>query len=335
MTFSQANTPTIKGMWFSGIDFQRTNSESELKSELQRLEQLGFSHVYINVNPGCTIFDFVYLNQNLKCSARFYQKRDYLREVLNNTKMKVIAWNEYGYLTPQSHPVITKDPSALLRTSSGKITDSKSHSWLDPFNTNVHNYQKQFNEYLNRNYPKLAGIQYDDHFGFHSDMRPQSTKGNSQDIVITKFTKIISDILVHAKTINPNWEISISPGDIMQSKKYYHQDSIAWSNLTHNNSKLINYFAIQAYRQNMKFFLEVINRTETKTLIKSGTPVVVAISYMANGEYLTDSLIRQQATEAKKTGFRGVALFHNLGFKYKHSSEKDMASRNKMLLEIR
>jgi uncharacterized lipoprotein YddW (UPF0748 family) len=56
-TYAGNNNQIMKGMWFTGIDYTRLDNESKIKSELSRLENLGFSHVYVNVNPGCTTFN--------------------------------------------------------------------------------------------------------------------------------------------------------------------------------------------------------------------------------------------------------------------------------------
>jgi uncharacterized lipoprotein YddW (UPF0748 family) len=344
-TYAVSNNQTMKGMWFTGIDYTRLDNESKIKSELSRLESLGFSHVYVNVNPGCTTFNVMINNQNLKCTAKPYKNRDILKEFINNTSMKVIAWNEYGYLTPSSHPIITLDPKAILRTSTGSIADDKGHFWLDPFNVNVITMQKLINSELIRQYPSIGGIQYDDHFGFSSMMIPASLNRDYRgpkskfdeswmSYRASKFTNIVSDLLTFTKNLKPTLQISISPGDIDQSYKYYLQDIPTWINLRYGSNKLIDNVIIQIYRERISNFKEVIQRSKTQKVLNSNTPIYVGISYIANGSYLTNSLISEQYQLAKRSGFKGVSLFHNLGFQYDSENKTTNAKRDQMMRNL-
>lgn len=344
-TSSLATAPAMKGMWFTGIDYARLDNVTKVKSELSRLQKLGFTHIYVNINPGCTVFDVKINNLNLRCTSKLYQSRNILSEFINNTTMKVIAWNEYGYLTPSSHPILSIDPKALLKTANGSTSDDKGHFWLDPHNSNVIAMQQTVNSELLRQYPKIGGIQYDDHFGYSSMMISPSiakeyTGPKSQfdskwtSFRASRFTNVVTDLLTFTKNINPNLEFSISPGDIGQSYKYYLQDIPKWTNLKFKNSKLINNIIIQVYRERITNFKEVVDRSATKSILRSGTPIYVGISYIANGVYLPNTLIKEQYAYAKKSGFAGVSLFHNLGFQFDSENRNSNAARDQMMKNL-
>jgi uncharacterized lipoprotein YddW (UPF0748 family) len=336
-TYAQTSTQ-LKGMWYTGMDYRTMPKEQDIATSLNRLRGLGFNTVFINVYPGCTIYPVTVTignkNNDLSCSGdRTYKNRNILQEFTKNAgNMKVCAWFEYGYMSTFSNPIYTNNKSTGLINSRGGVEDSKGHFWLDPSHPDVIKAQKTMLSELTRQFPSVNCIQYDDHFGYNSEMgyNPSILNGygsnkpasNDQGWVAyrsKRFTSNVVDLLTYARSLKSNMEISISPGDIQGSYQSYLQDTIGWAKIKIGNKPMIDNYIVQIYRSDMKTYTPVFARQATKDLINTRAKVHIAISGFANGKDLNNSLITEQVKYARAQGFQGVSLFYDRYFKFDNS----------------
>jgi uncharacterized lipoprotein YddW (UPF0748 family) len=350
-THAQASN-NLKGMWYTGMDYKTLPKEQDVASSLNRLRGLGFNTVFVNVFPGCTVYPVTVTignkNNNMFCAGdRTYAKRDILGEFTRNAgNLKVCAWFEYGYMSTYGNPIYTNNKSTALINSKGGVEDSKGHFWLDPAHPDVIKTQKNMLSELTRQYPSINCIQYDDHFGYNSEMgyNPSilqafgQSKPSSQDPAWINFrskrlTNNILDLFTYARSLKSNMEISISPGDIQGSYQSYLQDTISWAKIKINNRPMVDNFIVQIYRSDMKTYTPVFARQATKDLIATRAKVHIAISGFANGKDLTNTTIADQVTYARTQGFQGVALFYDRYFKYDNTGSP-MTQRETMMKNL-
>ncbi len=336
---SALNNTKLKGMWFTGMDYRTNPKEQDIAKSLKRLSGLGFNTVFVNVYPGCTVYPVNVIinkvNNDLFCKHdRTYNKRDILGEFVRNAgNLKVCAWYEYGYMSTYANPIYTNNKSTALVNSRGGVEDSKGHFWLNPSHTDVITMQKTIISELAKQYPSINCVQYDDHFGYNSEMgyNKSITSGYTKSISdytnpswikyrSSLFTRNVVDLFSFARKLKPNFEISISPGDIQSSYTSYLQDTISWASIKINNKPMIDNFIVQIYRSDMKTYTPVFARQATKDLINTKAKVHIAISGFANGIDLTNNTIESQIKFARTQGFQGTALFYDRYFKFDNTA---------------
>jgi uncharacterized lipoprotein YddW (UPF0748 family) len=347
---AQAQTPNqnLKGMWLTGQDYKAHPKKSDIKASMDRLNRLGFNTVFINVYHGCTIYQSpLTINgkaMDMYCAAnREYKNRDFIAEIIENKgNMKVCAWYEYGYMASTSNPVYMNNKSTALINQKGANTDTKGEMWLNPNHTDVIAMQKGMLKNLFDKYPAINCIQYDDHFGYNSQMGYDANTIKEFKATKTtdftrfranKFTQNVTELLSYAHSLRPSLTVSMSPGDIQGSYDNYLQDALKWAKMNIGSKKMIDNFIVQIYRADMATYTPVFDRQATKAMIATGANVNIALSGFANGKDLSNKTIKEMHNYAKQRGFQGVSLFYDRYFKYDNTG-RPIVEREQMMKNL-
>lgn len=204
----------IRGVWMTHVGNAFYAWTGQLDNVFHQLSRLNFNRVYISVyNDGVT-----YPSQ---VSHRNRETNLPLNNVLNSAihqghrqGLKVYAWFEYGLILHDNDPLAMAHPDWLLNR--GQVVNG--FVWLDPSHPAVERYLVDLFVEFAYLYPKLDGIQLDDHWAVPKEFG---------DYVIP-LTELTEKITTTIQKINPHWMLSLSPNSPEFAYRNYSQDWLMW-----------------------------------------------------------------------------------------------------------
>lgn len=284
---------TIKGVWLTHVGNAVYTYTGRLDDVFHQLSRLNFNEVYLGVyNNGLSYKSKLgYGYRSREAYLPFFNPLNSAIHEAKRQGLKIYAWYEYGLMVHPQDSLALKHPDWLL--AGGKIVND--FVWLNPSHPQVQQYFRDIFTELAYLYPKLDGIQLDDHWAIPVEL------GNYMQ-EITQLTAMVSNT-VHK--INPQWIVSLSPNPIGFAYRQYSQD---WLNWVYQG--YIDEVVVQVYR--------TTTEAVRNTLPYSGLPEASQYVPVAAGIYsgfnrrglsmrsLTE--VKQQIEAVKNQGY-GYCLF--------------------------
>jgi uncharacterized lipoprotein YddW (UPF0748 family) len=319
--------PQRKGMWLTKYDIFDLNTSAKLEAAVQRLVNLGFTDIYVDTDPGCTVYPSTYEYKgkllDSTCTDTRIKNRNYMQEILKfQSKINVCGWMQYGYMVNDKNPLYLEAPEIRMKNQFGSEVDFKGHRWINPLHPETVAYTNKKLKDLLSYYPELKCIQYDDHFGFSYTMgydtytrnKYKASTGYSvpTDPRNFKFTKWRNDqltfnnnsIIQNARKLRNGLKVSISPNPLDFSYYDYMQDITTWV-----SKKMADELIFQVYRNNSLTFAADISEPDMKALAKK-VPTSMAIAFQANGRVLSNDVLKAMANYTKNAGYAGRSYFY-------------------------
>jgi uncharacterized lipoprotein YddW (UPF0748 family) len=346
------NKPNFKGVWFTKYDLFDYPTKEGLAKAMERLLKYKFTNIYVDVDPGCTVYPSTYTTKagkalDLQCQDVRLKMRDFMSEILKyQDRIEVCGWMQYGYMSLENQPLYEAMPEVRMKTSRGSEKDSKGHRWLNPFHPEVISMTNQKVKNLLGTYPSLKCVQYDDHFGFSDEMgydkttvdrykasnKGSSPSTNSRNGYFTQWrneqlTAVHQGMIKNFRSMRKGLKMSISPNPIYYSYSSYMQDIWEWV-----NKGMADEIVFQVYRNDVSVFTQDINEYYMND-IKRKVPTYIGIAMVVNDWPLYNNNIIQMRDAAKRVGFGGVALFYHKSM-YLDRDGKNNTYRDYMLRTI-
>jgi uncharacterized lipoprotein YddW (UPF0748 family) len=316
-----------KGIWITKYDIFDLDTPLKLENAIKRLVSLGFTDVFVDVDPGCTIYPSTYNYKgnviDSTCKDLRIKNRNYMQEILKfQSKINVCGWMQYGYMVNDQNPMYLAAPEIRMKTSYGSETDFKGHRWINPLHPETVGYTNKKLKDLFSYYNDLKCVQYDDHFGFSYEMGYDTYTRNKyktstglnvpSDPRNFKFTKWRNDqltfnnnsIIKNARSLRTGLKVSISPNPLDFSYFDYMQDITKWV-----DNKMADELIFQVYRNNSLQFAADISEPDMKALRKK-VPTSMAIAFQANGKVLSNDTLKAMANYTKNAGYAGRSYFY-------------------------
>jgi len=298
LTTTPTNIPqgsdTIKGVWITHLGNSLLTYTSLIDNVFYRLSCQNYNAVYVDVYNGGTTYPSKYISRNNLISFPF---TDPLRTAIREGKrqgLNIYAWYEHGMMLFPKQKLAQQHPDWILKTSDGKQY-IENHLWLDPENPEVQQYFINLLTEVAQNYPELAGIQLDDHWGI------PIVFGNKTQAM----TNLTRQVVRAAKQVNPSLIISLAPNPYQFSVNKYSLDWIKWL-----EEKLFDELVIQIYRSDSQQVTESILASGIKEASQYLQDVQVAVGIYAGGTPQLKSLneIEEQINAVKQFNY-GYSIF--------------------------
>lgn len=204
----------IKAVWLSHLGNAFYAYTGRLDDIFHQISRLNFNRVYVSVyNNGLTYPTQVsYRNRETKLpllnllNTAIYQA--------NRQGLKIYAWYEYGLMLHPDDSLAKQHPDWLL--ADGQIVNNC--VWLDPSHLEVQKYFTSLFTEVAYLYPKLSGIQLDDHWSVPREFGDYSNQ----------LTQLTVQVAATIKKIQPDWIISLSPNPPNFAYKKYNQNWLNW-----------------------------------------------------------------------------------------------------------
>lgn len=281
----------IRGVWLTHVGTSALSYSNLTDKAFHSLAAQNFNTVYIDVyNRGVT-YRSKYAPRNRWISFPFTNPFNKAIHAAKRQGLSVYGWYEYGMMAGLNDELSRRHPDWLLTTPGGEQYIEK-HLWLDPNNPEVREYfVNLFSEaaYL---YPKLTGIQLDDHWGI------PAVFGNYQQAM----NSLTREVNAAVKKANPDMILSLSPNPYGFSLTKYSQDWMLWL-----KKGWFDELVMQIYRPNSN---SVRQSTLTSGIQQASNYVSVAVGIYAGGEDNLKSLeeINNQTQTVTELGY-GYAIF--------------------------
>lgn len=321
----------LRGVWLTNIDSQVLFQRRRLNNALNRLKQLNFNVVYPTVyNWGYTLYPSKVAKKVIGLSVDptpGLRRRDMLKEVvsLGHAKgLRVIPWVEFGFMAPADSQLAKRHPEWVTSRSDGtKIWKEGVHDrvWLSPFRPDVQNYMKDLMVEVVKNYD-IDGIQVDDHFGLpaelgyddytvtlykkeHGGKAPPKDPQDPQWVKwrADKITDFMKQLFFAVKAVKQDCVMSVSPNPQRFSYEFFLADWERWERMG-----LIEELVIQIYRDDMKVFVDELERPEVKAA-RGHIPVGIGILTGLKRKYVPMEQINKQVQAVRDRNFAGVSFF--------------------------
>ncbi|NJO94941.1 MAG: family 10 glycosylhydrolase [Pleurocapsa sp. CRU_1_2] len=295
LTAAPTNTPQtsdrIKGVWLSHVGNSLLTYTSAIDNVFYRLSQQNYNTVYVDVYNGGTTYPSKYSSRNKLISFPF---TDPLQTAIKEGKrqgLHIYAWYEHGMMLFPKQKLAQQHPDWILKTSDGRQYIEQ-HLWLNPENPEVQEYFVNLFTEVAQKYPKLYGIQVDDHWGIPIIF------GNKTQAM----TELTRRIVRAVKQTSPNLIISLSPNPYQFSVNKYSLDWTRWI-----EEKLFDELVIQIYRPDSQ---QVTESILTSGIKEASQYVKVAVGIYAGGDPQLKSLseIDRQVNVVKKFDY-GYSIF--------------------------
>lgn len=349
----QVEVEELRGVWLTNIDSEVLFSREKLKDALDKLKAHKFNTLYPVVwQGGYTLYPSDIASSTFGHSIHPQMKdrvKDRLGEMMTDIlelghaqDFRVIPWFEYGLMAPappdpplKIHPLIEKHENWFTRDARNELVRLKKndkgelepdpHVWLNPTNPEVVKFMTDLIGEFVQKYPKIDGIQLDDHFGMPKEMgydestkdlyklekripfppRDKDQPGWSDwvDWRVGKVTVLMHKIFDKVKGINKNCLISLSPNPQGFSKSNYMADWTTWE-----NNGLIEELVVQLYRDTTS---ALQGELTSLPLLKARDHIPTGIGIFTGSykELWKTQLIYEQTQAVRGTNFAGVSYF--------------------------
>jgi uncharacterized lipoprotein YddW (UPF0748 family) len=321
----------IRGVWLTNVDSDVLFSKENLKTGLDRVENLNFNTVYPTIwQGGYTLYP------SEVAQASFGQKldpnqalqgRDMLQEVIiegHKRGLTVIPWFEFGFMNTADSELVKRHPDWLTQRQDGTtIQQVGEHEWvwLNPFHPEVQEFILDLIIEVVSNYD-VDGIQFDDHFGlpvefgydpytvslYEQELNGLTPANNPQETFwvrwrADKLNQFMERVFHAIKEANPDCLVSLSPNPLHFALPAHLQDWFTWE-----RKGWIEDIVLQIYRPDLERFVAELERTEVE-LAKSHIPVAIGILSGLKNRPTPMSTIKQQVEAVRDRDFAGVSFF--------------------------
>lgn len=321
----------LRGVWLTNVDSQVLFGRRRLNASLNRLKQFNFNVIYPTVyNWGYTLYPSKVAKEVIGLSVDptpGLRRRDMLKEVVelgHRKGLRVIPWVEFGFMAPADSQLAKRHPEWVTSRSDGsKIWKEGIHDrvWLSPFRPDVQNYMKDLIVEVVKNYD-IDGVQVDDHFGLpgelgydeytvalykkeHSGKTPPTDTKDPEWVKwrADKITDFMKQLFFAVKEVKQGCIMSVSPNPQRFSYEFFLADWARWERMG-----LIEELIIQLYRDDMKVFVDELERPEVKTA-RSHIPVSIGVLTGLRRRYVPMEQVKQQVEAVRDRNFAGVSFF--------------------------
>jgi len=208
------NSQIIRGVWMTHVGNAFYVYTGQLDNVFHQLSRLNFNRVYLGVyNDGVT-YPSKISYRNRETNLPLFNPLNSAIHEGKRQGLKIYAWFEYGLMLHTDDPIAKKHPEWLL--GEGKVVNG--FVWLNPSHPEVEQYFIDLFTEFAYLYPKLEGIQLDDHWSVPTEF------GNHASALTQLTAKIVNTV----KKINPHWVISLSPNPPRFAYNEYSQDWLTW-----------------------------------------------------------------------------------------------------------
>lgn len=326
---SQASFPEIRGVWLTKNDTDILLDRPQLENSIRELADLNFNTIYPVVwNSGYVSYPSqVAENVGIPPLVRSdLHNQDVIGDIVREGhlhRLLVIAWFEFGFMTPPSSELALKNPWWITNRRDGStIGESAGGSvvWLNPFHPQVQQFITDLVLEVMTKYP-VDGIQFDDHTVLPTDfgydpytvaLYKQETKTNppanpkDKDWVKWRADKI-TDFMVRlnkaVKEKKPNAIFSVAPNPYHTAYNLFLQDWHRWVNLG-----IVDELIIQVYRPDLKAFVKELNTPQIQSA-RQKIPTGIAILTGLRNKPSPITLIEDKVRQARRYRL-GVAFFY-------------------------
>lgn len=249
------DSKNIRGVWLTHVGNAFYYHTGQLDDVFHQLSRLNFNRVYISVyNDGVTYPSKV-SHRNRETNLPLFNPLNSAIHQGKRQGLKIYGWFEYGLMLHKDDPLAKKHPEWLL--DGGKEVNG--FVWLNPTHPEVEQYfVNLFTEFAYL-YPKLEGIQLDDHWSIPTEF------GNYAN----SLTQLTAKIAHTVKKINPHWVISLSPNPPRFAYNKYSQDWLTWVKRGY-----IDEVVVQVYRPTTKELKATLSHSGLKEASKYVTVAI-------------------------------------------------------------
>lgn len=344
-----------RAIWLTYTDSPVLTSQADLETAIQTLADLGLNRLYPCVwQRGYTLYPSAVAAQVTGSSVlpnSPFQNRDFLAELLPIARahqFQILPWLEYGLMLPPNSAIAQQHPDWLTQTSSGE----KLHNgmvWLNPAHPEVRQFWVDLVSELVQTCD-LDGIQFDDHFGFPTEMGydaytigqyhqaigedppPQSTDRDWMTWRAQHLTALLQQIRQVVQTHRPGCCLSLSPNPAGFS---FHRCLVDWPQWI--EAGLIDELVVQLYRDQTSSLIAELKKPELLT-VRDRIPVSIGLLAGIRTKPVALSQLQQQVTAVKQQGFTGVSFFFYETLLHQTISprvtgDRDLAQLKKMLTQ--
>ncbi|MEE3715797.1 family 10 glycosylhydrolase [Tumidithrix elongata RA019] len=319
----------IRGVWLANADSDILQSRENLRKGLAQLKALGFNTIYPVVwQRGFTLYPSEVAKNTFGASISpdpHFKDRDMLAELIEEAKphgFRVIAWFEYGLMTP-SNAMFTQTRSELLTEdrNGNKSLSDRNMCWLNPCQPEVREFISDLVAEVAQNY-SIDGVQLDDHFAmpvemgydsFTLELFNQETGGadpleNPNSYLwkkwrMDKITDLLRKIFQSVKAKNADCILSISPNPLGFSQSKCLADWHIWE-----QEGLMEEMVLQVYRDDLSAFIDELNKSEVRNT-RDRIPTVIGILTGLKDSCVPFATIEAQISETRNRDFAGVSFF--------------------------
>ncbi|MGK7943916.1 MAG: glycoside hydrolase family 10 protein [Microcystaceae cyanobacterium] len=318
----------IRGVWLTTNDTDTLLDQPKLRQAIAELARLNFNTLYPVVwNSGYARYPSqIAKDEGIQpFEQKGFQGQDPLADLITQAHQKdllVLAWFEFGFMTPPTSELALKHPDWITEKRNGsQTTDSAAGEvvWLNPFHPQVQRFILSLVQEVMTQYD-VDGIQFDDHLslprelGYDPYTRSlyQQETGNlvPSDFQnpewmrwrADKLTEFVVKLHALVKGQKSNAILSISPNPWDTAYRFALQDWLDWL-----RKDLIDELVVQVYRDELKYFIKQLTVPEIKEAQKK-IPTGIGILTGLRTKPVEMRFIREKIIAARQYGF-GVSFF--------------------------
>ncbi|MEM9245745.1 MAG: family 10 glycosylhydrolase [Cyanobacteria bacterium P01_F01_bin.153] len=326
--------PEVRGVWLTNVDSDVLYDRDAMEAAFAELSRLNFNTVYPVVwHNGATLFPSNTFRRATGASLASHprlQGRDVLRELAAAGKkhgLTVIPWLEFGMMVAPESAIAQQHPEWLSHRADGTKTTqagAEQRAWLNPTHPEVQQFLIDLTVEIVRKYP-VAGIQWDDHFGWPADFGYSPTTvaayqaafpgetppANDQDPRWAQWqnwrrdqlSKLFGRISQAVKAAKSDAVISLSPNPYHFANPTSLQDWARWS-----RSGWIDELIVQVYRNDMPRFQQELG-DRTLQNVSQTVPVSIGLLSGLKAKPVSALTLDQQVRAVRNRQLSGVSFF--------------------------
>jgi uncharacterized lipoprotein YddW (UPF0748 family) len=322
----------IRGTWITNVDSPVLFDRNALDRAMDQLAQQHFNRVYPVVwNWGYTMYPSTVMKRliNAPIDPRPPQleQRDPLAELIaagRRTKISVMPWFEFGFMTPEDSALALRYPDWLTQRRDGSVTWQEGiypRVWLNPFKPEVQQFIVDLLLELTTKYD-IDGIQFDDHFGLpiefgydpytialykseHNGKAPPVDPKNAEWMAwrADKITTFLKRAFREIKAKKSSVLVTLSPNNYDFAYNHSLQDWRRWE-----RDGLIEELVLQVYRDGLDSFTKELQAPELQAA-RRHIPVGIGILTGLKRKTVPIDRIESQVKIVRAQGFAGSVFF--------------------------
>ena len=326
--------PEVRGVWLTNVDSDVLYDRDHLTEAMGQLARLNFNTVYPVVwHNGDTLFPSETSRRatgQAMSDHRDLQGRDLLRELATagqQHKLTVIPWLEFGMMVAPESVIAQQHPDWISQRADGSKTThagAEQRAWLNPTHPEVQKFLTDLAVEIVTQYP-VAGIQWDDHFGwppdfgyspttiaaYQKDFPDQMPPKNQQDPRWgawqnwrrDRLSDLFARISQAVKKAKANSIVSLSPNPYHFANPNSLQDWARWV-----KAGWVDEIIVQVYRNDLERFQRELG---DRTLQTASTRVPVSIGLLSGlrKKPVSTLVLGQQVREVRDRQLSGMSFF--------------------------
>ncbi len=326
--------PEVRGVWLTTVDSDVLYDRTVMEGALAQLAQFNFNTVYPVVwHNGDTLFPsetFRRATGRAMSNHPRLRGRDLMRELSAAGKkhgLTVIPWLEFGMMVAPESAIAQQHPDWLSQRANGTNTThagAEQRAWLNPTHPEVQKFLTDLAVEIVQKYP-VAGIQWDDHFGwpadfgyspttiaaYRKDFPGQSPPTSSQDPRWARWqnwrrdrlSQLFARISKGVKQARPDAIVSLSPNPYHFANPHSLQDWAWWV-----RSGWVDEIIVQVYRNDMERFQQELGDRTLQTA-SAQVPVSIGLLSGLRAKPVPSLTLGQQVREVRDRELNGMAFF--------------------------